>query len=47
MSINWLVILNKFLDGVVFGTGFFAAFSIWAVWIFKTKDKKKKDEVKS
>lgn len=43
MNINWLVILNNFLEGAVFGTGFFAAFSLWAVWIFKTKDKKAKE----
>tara|TARA_R110001599_G_scaffold171353_1_gene362392 strand:- start:422897 stop:423037 length:141 start_codon:yes stop_codon:yes gene_type:complete len=44
MTINWIEILNHFLDGVMFGTGFFVAFSCWAMWIFKSNKKNNSKE---
>lgn len=34
IEINWLLALNKFTDGVLFGSGLYLAFSVW-VWIVK------------
>jgi hypothetical protein len=34
MEINWLVVLIRLFDGVLYGTGFALAIMFW-VWVFK------------
>lgn len=35
MEINWIAILNKFADGVVFGSGFILALLFWTMFMRK------------
>jgi hypothetical protein len=39
-EIQWLQVLNKFLDGFIIGSGFFVALSIFAYCVDRVNKKK-------